>query len=141
LDDDRLSALEHDSALDYWEREGSDDYINSFLEDYGVTWDLVHTYPTPYNSWGYVEHWESNPNEVRIAGFNPKLLNLIEIGLRFTLEGLHAIITSGISQVELVALCNSHSHFTDDELGLPSESARLLREVASRNNPNQGKLF
>lgn len=139
LDDDRLSELEHDSALNYWERDGSDEHVNSCLQDYGVEPDQVLTIP-PENTWSLVSSWESSPVETRIT-FHASLSDLLSAGLTLTIDGVRNAIDGGLSQAELVALCNSHSHFTDEELGLSSESARLLREIASQNNPNQGKLF
>lgn len=143
LDDDRLSQLEHDAVLDYWEQSGSDDRVNSHLADYGVTWDQVHTYPTPYNTWPMVNYWESAPNQTYVSdnAFCPKLSELFDAGLKLDIDGVRTLLSNDLTQAELVAVCNSHSHFTDEEMGLTSESARLLREIASRDNPNQVKLF
>lgn len=143
LGDDKLSQLEYDAVLDYWEQSGSEDRVNSHLEDYGVTWDTIHTYPSPDRTWPMVNYWYSTPNQTYVSdnAFCPKLSELFDAGLKLDIDGVRALLSNDLTQAELVALCNSHSHFTDEEMGLTSESARLLREIASRDNPNQVKLF
>jgi len=145
LDDDLLSELEANHADEYVYNGGLDDIIHMLLRTHGISRLDVEELPQYRDLWEHVQVLESSPQQVvlALADNGETLTWLFDSGLRLTLEGITTFLASAtsISQELFLVLRNSHTHFTDDELGLSSECRAVLLEHSARNNQNQIKLF
>jgi len=145
LDDDLLSELEANHADEYIYNGGLDDVLHMPLRAHGISPLDVEALPKYRDLWEHVQVLESTPLQVVLAlADDAKTLTcLFDSGLRLTLEGITTFLASAtsISQEFFLVLRNSHTHFTDDELGLSSECRAFLLEHSARNNQSQIKLF
>jgi len=145
LDDDLLSELEANHADAHIDSGGLDDILYTLLRTHGISRLDVEELPQYRDLWEHVQVLESSPQQVVLAlADNAETLTcLFDSGLQLTLEGITTFLASAtsISQELFLVLRNSHTHFTDDELGLSSECRAVLLEHSARNNQSQIKLF